>query len=202
MSLQKPNLNSTDLADKTSDATKAPVGVAPGRSWLHWAWCLWTIALVLTLVHWVFPLFYRRPLEIDSRRVVERDAGLWSTKVAGTSASLEKAPMFGVYLMIGGERVERRVSRFAALSRHAERHSAFFIKPGGEFLYWTLGPGKNWIQDEKVKILVPVDSSRWVLGCCIIGLFLLIYQWYVVGWKTGMRRSWEGLVDVGEGEAI
>lgn len=202
MSLQTPNLNSMDLASDTVLTAKETSRAPTRQSWLRWAWRLWVVALVLTLGHWVYPMFYRKPLEVDSRRVMERDAGLWSTKVAGTSASLDKAPVFGVFLVIDGEHMERRVSRFAALSRHAERHSAFFIKPGGEFLYWTLGPGKNWTPDKKVTIMVPVDSSRWVLGCGLIGFLLSIYQWSAIGWKMGARRFGEGLVTVEAKEVI
>ena len=166
------------------------------------AWIVWWVATLLTLCHWICPVFYRKPLVVDADRVVERDPGIWSTKVAGTRASLEKAPLFGVYLDVGGERVIRRVSRIAVLSRDAERHSAFFIKEGGEYLYWTLGPGKAWTREMSVQVAVPVDTSRWAWLCGIAGLALAVWQWSSVGWVKGPYLFWTRLLEAGEAEVI
>ena len=172
------------------------------RPWLRVAWLVWWVAMLLILCHWIYPVFYRKPVVVDTRRAIEHDPGIWSAKVAGTSASLEKAPVFGVYLVIGGERLYRRVSRFAALSRHAERHSAFFVKPGGEFLYWTLGPGITWTPQTKVEVKVPVNTRRWAWGCGIVGLFLAAFQWMTFGWRNGLRLIWARLLTVDTLEVI
>ena len=172
--------------------------LSSGGKWPRILTRVWVALAVLLVLNWMYPVLYRKSIAIDPRKIVEKDPSIWSKKLNGINANLVGVPSFGVYLQVGKERVESRVTNYAALSREGERHSAFFMKAGGPFLYWTMGPDKAAAPNDPISVHVPVNSRYWVLGCGLAGMILAGY--HLVRGRQDGAKGWEGLWAADDGK--